>query len=179
MNRLFSFISIAALGTLSATASADMYKSGGGSLYAGGNYTFVDVEGDGFDADLGTLSAKVGGYVTPILGLEARAGFGVADEDLGFGNDLSVNSFFGGYATINAVNESPVTPYGILGFTRYELEVDGPLGSAKEDDSDLSYGVGVNIALSEELSGNLEYMRYADKDDVTVDGIGLGLTVHF
>lgn len=72
-----------------------------------------------------------------------------------------------------------MTPYGIIGFTRYELELDGPAGSAKDDDSDLSYGVGVNIALSEEMSGNLEYMRYADKDDVTVDGIGLGLTVHF
>ena len=179
MNRISAFIAIATLGAVSGTAAADMYKTGGGSLYAGGNYTFVDVEDDGFEADLGTLSAKVGGYVTPIFGLEARAGFGAADENVGFGTDLSVNSFFGGYATINAVNESPVTPYGIIGFTRYELELDGPAGSTKDDDSDLSFGAGVNIALSEELSGNVEYMRYADKDGATVDGIGLGLTVHF
>jgi hypothetical protein len=74
--------------------------------YAGGNYTFVDIDVGSADADLGTLSAKVGGYVTPLLGFEARAGFG-------------------GYATINAVNQSAVTPYGIIGFTRYELEPDG------------------------------------------------------
>ncbi len=156
-----------------------MYKTGGGSLYAGGNYTFVNVDNGSVDADLGTLSAKIGGNVTSLIGLEARAGFGVDDERVGPGTDLSVNSFFGGYATINAANESPVTPYGIIGFTRYELERDGPTGSFKDDDSDLSFGAGVNIALSEEVSGNVEYMRYADKDDVTVDGIGLGLTVHF
>ena len=77
------------------------------------------------------------------------------------------------------VNESPVTPYGILGFTRYELEVDNVLGSSSEDESDLSYGIGVNVAINDALSGNLEYMRYFDKDDVTIDGIGLGLTVRF
>jgi len=179
MNRIPAFIAIATLGTLSVTATADMYKTGGGSLYAGGNYTFVDIDGDGFDADVGTLSAKVGGYVTPYFGLEARAGFGVADEDVGFSTDLSVNSFFGGYATINAVNESPVTPYGIIGFTRYELELDGPGISEKDDETDLSFGAGVNVAITEELSGNLEYMRYVDTDDATVDGIGLGLTLHF
>lgn len=179
MNRISAFVALTTLGALSATASADVYKSGGGSLYAGGNYTFVDFEEGDLDGDLGTLSAKVGGYITPIFGLEARAGFGTADDDVGFDTDLSVNSFFGGYATINAVNESPVTPYGIIGFTRYELELDGPFGSEKEDESDLSYGAGVNIALSEELSGNVEYMRYVDKDDATVDGIGLGLTFHF
>lgn len=179
MNRISAFIAIATLGTLSSTATADIYKTGGGSLYAGGNYTFVDFDDDGFNADMGTLSGKVGGYVTPYFGLEARAGFGVADENVGFGTDLSVNSFFGGYATVNAVNESPVTPYGIIGFTRYELELDGPGGSVKDDESDLSFGAGVNLAITEELSGNLEYMRYVDKDDATVDGIGLGLTFHF
>ena len=55
MNRIPAFIAIATLGTLSVTATADMYKTGGGSLYAGGNYTFVDIDGDGFDADVGTL----------------------------------------------------------------------------------------------------------------------------
>jgi opacity protein-like surface antigen len=179
MNRIPAFIAIATLGTLSTTAAADMYKTGGGSLYAGDNYTFVDVDTGNADVDLGTLSAKVGGYVTPYFGLEARAGFGVADENVGFGTDLSVNSFFGGYATINAVNESPVTPYGIIGFTRYELELDGPGGSTKSDESDLSLGAGVNVAITEELSGNVEYMRYVDTSDAMVDGIGLGLTFHF
>lgn len=179
MKRIPAFIAAASLGVLSAPLAADMYKTGGGSLYAGGNYTFVDLDAGSDDADLGTLSGKVGGYVNPYFGLEARAGFGVTDDDVGFSSDLSVNSFFGGYATLNMVNESPVTPYGIIGFTRYELELDGPGISEKDDETDLSFGAGVNVAITEELSGNLEYMRYVDTDDATADGIGLGLTFHF
>jgi hypothetical protein len=41
MNRIPAFIAIATLGTLSTIAAADMYKTGGGSLYAGGNYTLL------------------------------------------------------------------------------------------------------------------------------------------
>lgn len=181
MNRTSGLIvAMSALGLAAAPAMADIYKTGGGSLYAGGNYTFVNADGNGVgDADLGTLSAKVGGHITPFFGLEARAGFGVDDDDVGGGVDVEANSFFGGYGTLNVVNESPFTPYGIIGFTRYELEVDGPLGSRDEDESGLSYGIGVNMAINDELSGNLEYMRYIDEDDLEIDGIGLGLTFNF
>jgi opacity protein-like surface antigen len=181
MKKTAVLIAVTAVLGISATpAIADLYKSGGGSLYAGANYTFVEVDGDGgSDADLGTLSGKVGGHITPYFGLEARAGFGVVDDDLGSGVDLEAGNFFGGYATLNVVNGSPFTPYGIVGFTRYELEVNGPLGSADEDESGLSYGIGVNMAINESLSGNLEFMRYLDEDDVTIDGIGLGLTLNF
>ncbi|WP_166254570.1 porin family protein [Marinobacter salicampi] len=179
MNRIPALIATVTLACASAPALADIYKSGGGSLYAGANYTFVDVDGDDLDADLGTLSGKVGAHVNPYFGVEARAGFGVVDEDINSTTELSVNSFFGAYGTLSVVNESPVTPYGILGFTRYELEVDNVLGSSTEDESDLSYGIGVNFAVNDALSANLEYMRYFDKDDVTIDGLGLGLTVSF
>lgn len=79
MNRVSALIlATTATSWAAAPAMADMYKSGGGNLYAGANYTFVDVDVDnGGDADLGTLSGKVGGYLTPYVGLEARAGFGV------------------------------------------------------------------------------------------------------
>ncbi|WP_166263837.1 porin family protein [Marinobacter caseinilyticus] len=173
-----AIMAISVLGVWAAPSYADMYKSSDVGLYAGGNYTFVNVDGNGFDADLGTLSGKVGANVTPFLGLEARAGFGV-DDDTQNGVELSADNFFGGYATLNLANESPATPYAIFGFTRYELEAQSFFGTVSDSESDFSYGLGVNLALSEELSGNIEYMRYFDKDDVTIDGIGLGLTVNF
>lgn len=179
--QLIALLTAGILGTtLSAPALADIYKSGGPSLYAGANYTFLNVDGaNGSDADVGAIVARVGGKVTPFFGLEARGGFGVTDDRIAPGTDLDLNSLFGGYATLNLDNESPATPYAILGFSRYEFEVSNSLGTAKDDDSDFSYGIGVDLDVTQELSANLEYMRYGDQDDVTLDGIAAGLTFRF
>lgn len=155
-----------------------MYKSGVGGVYTGLNYTFMSLDAGGEDADVGTLSAKAGVMATPFLGFEARGGFGV-DDDRVRGIDFSVDNFFGGYATFNIANESPITPYAVLGFTRVEVEAEGPFNTVKDDDSDVSYGVGLNMEFARNVSGNLEYMRYYDDDDVTVDGLGVGVQFNF
>lgn len=159
-------------------AHADMYRSSTGGLYAGANYSFLTLDDGTVDADVGMLSAKVGGLLTPYFGLEARGGFGVSDDRVA-GVDVELTSLFGGYATLNLANESPATPYLIFGMTRYEFEFSGPGGSLKDDDSDFSYGVGVDFALTRDLSANLEYMRYGEKDGIELSGIGLGLNVRF
>lgn len=166
------------LAAVSPAHADDMYKSGMGALYAGLNYSFFTLENDAADADVGTLSAKVGALATPYFGVEARAGFGVDDDRVG-GVDYSLDNFFGGYATLNLANETPATPYVIFGFTRVELEAEGPFITRSDDESDFSYGVGVNIEMAPQVSGNLEYMRYYDKDDVTIDGLGVGVTFNF
>lgn len=166
---------LAAAGTVSAQ---DMYKSGVGGLYTGLNYTFMNLESGNADADVGTLSAKVGVMATPFLGIEARGGFGVDDDRIG-GVDYSLDNFFGGYATFNLVNESPITPYAVLGFTRVEIEADSPFGTATEDETDVSYGIGMNMEFAPNLSGNLEYMRYYEDSDVEIDGLGVGIQFNF
>lgn len=166
---------LAAAGTAHAQ---DMYKSGVGGLYSGLNYSFVSLDNGNAEADVGTLSAKVGVMATPFLGIEARGGFGVDDDRIG-GVDYSLDNFFGGYATFNLANESPLTPYAILGFTRVEVEAESAFGSATEDDSDVSYGIGMNVEFAPNLSGNLEYMRYYEDGNTEIDGLGVGLQFNF
>ncbi|AOY87692.1 hypothetical protein BKP64_05630 [Marinobacter salinus] len=166
---------LVAAGSVSAQ---DMYKSGVGGLYTGLNYTFVNLDAGAEDADVGTLSAKVGVMATPFLGVEARGGFGVDDDRIG-SVDYSLDNFFGGYATFNLKNQSPITPYAILGFTRVEVEAQSFLGTATEDETDVSYGLGLNMEVAPNVSGNLEYMRYYDDEDVTVDGLGVGVQFNF
>ncbi|PSF11417.1 porin family protein [Marinobacter shengliensis] len=174
-NLLLASVASAGIAVAGTASAQDMYKSGVGSLYAGLNYTFMDVDFDGFaSADVGTLSGKVGVMANEFLGIEARAGFGV-DDDRVFGQKAKLDNFFGGYATINMANQSPVTPYAVVGFTRIEAEI----GPQSDDDSDFSYGAGVNFKFAQNLSGNLEYMRYYDDSNVTVDGIGLGIQMNF
>lgn len=173
-NVLLATVATAGIAFAGSAAAQDMYKSGVGGLYAGLNYTFMDLDFDGPSADVGTLSGKVGVMANEFLGIEARAGFGVDDDRIA-GNKVELNSFFGGYATLNMVNQSPVTPYAVLGFTR----VEATFGPVKDDDSDFSYGAGVNFQFAQNLSGNLEYMRYYDDSNITVDGIGLGVQMNF
>lgn len=156
----------------------DIYKSSGGGAFAGLNYTFVNLDVGPGDADVGTLSAKGGVMFTPFLGFEARAGFGLDEDRVGV-FDYSLDNFYGAYGTFNLANETPLTPYAVIGFTRVEIEADGPFNTFTEDESDVSYGVGLNVDFASYLSGNLEYMRYYDDDDVTVDGLGLGIQFTF
>lgn len=177
-SRSLAVVLASGLFAVSAANAQDMYKSGVGGVYTGLNYTFMNLDAGGEDADVGTLSAKAGVMATPFLGFEARGGFGV-DDDRVRGIDYSVDNFFGGYATFNIANESPITPYAVLGFTRVEVEAEGPFNTVTDDESDVSYGVGLNMEFARNVSGNLEYMRYYDDDDVTVDGLGVGVQFNF
>ncbi|WP_372981453.1 outer membrane beta-barrel protein [Marinobacter sediminum] len=177
-SRSLAVVLASGLFAASAANAQDIYKSGVGGVYTGLNYTFMNLDAGGEDADVGTLSAKAGVMATPFLGFEARGGFGV-DDDRVRGIDYSVDNFFGGYATFNIANESPITPYAVLGFTRVEVEAEGPFNTVTDDESDVSYGVGLNMAFARNVSGNLEYMRYYDDDDVTVDGLGVGVQFNF
>lgn len=180
MKHIRSLIVVFTTGLVAAGSAGaqDMYKSGVGGLYTGLNYTFMNLDVGSQDADVGTLSAKVGVMATPFLGIEARGGFGVDDDRIGFA-DYSLDNFFGGYATFNLANESPMTPYAILGFTRVEVEADFPTATVTEDETDVSYGIGLNMEFAPNVSGNLEYMRYYDDRDVTVDGLGVGVQFNF
>ena len=101
------------------------------------------------------------------------------DDDRIGGVDYSLDNFFGGYATFNLANESPITPYAILGFTRVEIEASSFLGTATEDETDVSYGIGINMEFAPNLSGNLEYMRYYEDSNAEVDGLGVGIQFNF
>lgn len=171
-------LSAAALATTTPATAADIYKSGGAGVYGGLNYTFFNIDSGHADADVGALAAKVGVLATPFFGVEARGGFGVDDDRVGSA-DVSLDNYFGGYATLNLANDSPATPYAIFGLTRVEIEREGLLTTTTEDESDFSYGLGVNVEMAPQVSGNIEYMRYFDKNDTTVDGLGLGVTVQF
>lgn len=154
--------------------------------YVGANYVFVNYEEEGFpEFDLGALVGKAGLKINPYLAAEVRLGTGVADDSISGGGatlDLDLDYLVGGYLVAGIPNETAVYPYGVVGVTKGELTatLSGNLiGSASESDSDISFGVGANFAVNEEILLNAEYMQYLDKDGVEISGVGLGITVLF
>lgn len=156
--------------------------------YFGGNYVFLTYEEDGIDEDfdLGALVGKAGVNVNPYLAAELRVGFGVKDYSIsgnGVTAELEVDYLVGGYIVAGIPNSSPIYPYAVLGATKAELTATvrafGESASVSDSDSDVSYGVGANFAVNEQVSLNAEYMSYLDKDSVKISGISIGGAVRF
>lgn len=156
--------------------------------YLGANYVFATYEEDGFseDFDLGVLMGKAGAKFNPYFAAELRAGIGVADESIsanGATAKLELDYLIGGYGVLGLPNESPVYPYVVIGYTKGEItaSASGPGGyaSISESETDISYGIGANFAVTDEFQVNTEYMSYFDKDGVEISGISVGATLLF
>jgi len=156
--------------------------------YVGANYAFLTYEEDDIpeDFDLGALVAKAGAKFNPYLAAEIRVGVGVDDyseSGNGVSIELELDYLVGAYAIAGIPNETPIYPYAVLGVTKGELTASvsafGESASVSESESDLSYGVGANIAINDEFSINAEYMNYLDKDGAEISGVSVGLVVLF
>ena len=174
-----SALLVAAIALLAINSSvvADPYKSRSG-VYAGVQYNFVSID-DGWD-QLGveTLSGKIGVQPHPLLGLEGRLGYSTDDRRLR-GVDYALDNTVGAYVTLNLANKSPITPYFLLGASHVEITATSIAGTTTEEDSDFSFGAGLDVEFTRGVSGNIEYLQYYDNGTTIIDGMGLGVTFRF
>lgn len=147
--------------------------------YVGADYLFLNVDTPFSDADLGVVYGRAGVELSDFIALEVRLGTGVADDDIDVpfvgAIDVELTYLYGFYFVSSWANETIVTPYILLGYTEAELEFDG----VAEDDSDISFGFGLDVEINESLSFNAEYSSYYDADNVELTGLALGLSYSF
>jgi len=194
-SRLFIFLAL----LLSKNVFADWYVGG---VYS---YAMVDVPGSFFaapaplppepvsaeDEFLNTLGSeefnpsavvlKAGYELLPFVAVELRLGTGITSgkrESFDIKREIEAGALYGGYLKLQTGHKE-FNPYIMVGYTSLELDVNGPVVSGDGDDEDISYGIGVETALSEKLYLNLEYMQYYDKDDITARAIGIGLIARY
>ena len=152
--------------------------------YVGGNFAFVEYSIDGLDDDasLTAIYGRLGTEFNENFSGEIRLGIGVGDDDvnvLGTPVTVELNSLYGAYVRGGVPVSEQFFPYAVLGYTRGEAEASGPGGSIDESDSDVSFGVGADIAFSDQLSLNIEYMNWYDKDGAELSGFTFGLVSKF
>lgn len=166
MKTFNSLLAASLLASASSLALAD--------LYAGVDYSFIEAE----EVDLGAVAFKGGYQINDWAAVEARVGFGVDDDRIG-GVKAELNNVYGAYFVAGLPNDTIVFPYIIGGYTRGEIEVAFGGSSTKADDSDFSFGFGARLDMTDRLSANLEFMRYAETNDIEFDGVNLGVIFKF
>lgn len=155
-----------------------------GKTYAGVQYAIGTYNEDGFEEINPTaLIGRYGKYINDGFSLEGRFGIGLQDDSINiFGTDVSLklDTLFGiygvGHVSINATS----SVYGLIGFTQAEATVSAPgFTSESDDESGLSFGVGANISVGNDVALNIEYTQYLNKSDFDLSAIGIGATFSF
>lgn len=167
---------------LSASAVANPAQS---SFYGGISYSKVDVSDGDVSLDLPVLSGRLGGFINENISLEARFGVGAGDDSFYVGPPLDgdvtveVSRMLGFYARIGGYIDRNIYPYFIIGHTSVDYDFKFAGMTDSEDDSDTSFGLGVDLMTGQQLIINAEYLQLLDADGVEADGLSIGATFRF
>jgi hypothetical protein len=147
----------------------------GADTYIGLQFGVSDISADDFSGDLdfdyGLL--QLGVWASEDASLEFRTGAGSGD-DTSDGIDFELENVYGLYGLYHYHLGEIASVYGALGVSRVTLKASIPGDSHQESEDGLSYGVGAKLSVF-----TLEYMRYLDTTDITVDAVSLGVQYTF
>lgn len=161
---LFGLVAVGACGLV----QADM------TPYAGIQYGYTDFKRGDASTSLDSLVVRGGMRFTELLSAEARVSTGI-----GSGSDDGVkikNRYnYGAYGVVTLPLGNEFTPYAIGGYTYARSEI----GNSRQRDDGASYGAGVDWALDDMMSLNVEVMRTVRNDFTKQTVVGLGVKYHF
>jgi len=148
-----------------------------GETYVGIQYSQLNYDDEDFpeEAEPTALIGRYGYFFNDNFSVESRLGFGLGDDTLDFGGDvdIEVEKIYGMYGLYHLRNND-VSFYGVLGLSKGELTSKGFGISESDDESGLSYGIGVDIK-----SFSIEYMMYLDEDMFETSAIAMGYVYEF
>lgn len=140
----------------------------------------VPVIGLRASASPGMVRGLVGLQITDNLALEALGGFDAGrsvytNRSTGVRSSGKVDQLYGLYVSPR-IGLGPVELFGRVGLARTKISFQG-LGSG--DDRKLSYGGGLRLMPTINLSLSVDYMNYLDSGGASVNGYSLNLGLRF
>lgn len=188
LTQSISLLTLTCLATFSAHTYAEQNQGYYGIGYHMGSYEKNGVP----EADIGAIAFRAGGYLNQVIALEARLALGITDDtvranaqNLGLGTSLDANVDIDLDTALSVFVKAdvPVTPfvnaYGLLGFTRAEIEASTGGLKTSESETGLSYGLGMEGEISRHTSLSIEYVLLLDEDDFEYTAINIGITARF
>ena len=185
MKRIISAISIAILAS-SALADTPTESTTGPKLYVGASMGSLKLKEDDFNTyepDFPYLMFLAGAHFNQYLDGEIRIGKGlIEDSTTAFGGatiETELDYIAGAYLKLGAGEK--LHPYIMAGYSKAELTLTASNGvnsaSVSEGESDVAYGLGLDIRLTDRAAFNIECASYYDKDDTSLVGCGIGLAL--
>jgi opacity protein-like surface antigen len=159
-----------------------------GKNYIGVGVSQLNYDESPISTNHSALTLKFGHEINEFLAVEGRASLSpdevkVEDDEVGefnFEIDYLVGMYFRGNLVIGG--NPRVRAYGMLGFTRGKFSASTSGGSNSDSETDLGYGIGIELYGNEDNAISLEFMRALDVDDeyeFTVDSITVGYIHRF
>lgn len=172
-------IAIAAATFTLATTSAVANSAGSGYVGALASHYTYDVEGVD-DINPTGLTLRGGYFLTDNVAVEGRLGTGLSEDTVSGTNvDAELDQLMGVYVTGYLPVNEVFSFYGLLGFSYAEATLSNRFTSISDDDDGFSYGAGVQVNFTPQVSGQLEYVSYLDKSDYSLSAASIGLSYHF
>ena len=153
------------------------------NTYGGIQYAMGSYNQDNFgEVNPTALIARFGSYVNNNVSIEGRLGIGLQDDSVNFlGTNISIelDALLGVYGAAHASINQNSDVYALIGFSRAEATVSALGYSASSDDTGLSFGVGANLGVGNNVSLNIEYVQYLNKSDFDFSALAFGAVFGF
>lgn len=141
-------------------------------------------EGDSFSMQ--GLMVRAAYEISPAFSVEGHLGTTDKDEQTTFGGtvpvSLRVNALGGVFAKYSWIYSQRIgwaRFYGLLGASFVDVEAKGQGTTANDSETGLSYGVGLDLFGSDRTAIVLEWVRYLDQSDYTIDTPMIGVVRRF
>ncbi len=175
LKQSISLLTLTCLAALSTQAYAEQAQGYYGIGYHMGSYKNTGVP----EANPGAIAFRAGSYLNQLISIDVRLALGITDDTVGVNTDVELDSAL----SVFIKGDIPVTPfvnaYGLLGFTRGEIETSTGSLTASEDETGLSYGLGIEGEINRRTSLSAEYVMYLDENAFEYTGINVGITTRF
>lgn len=154
---------------------------------SGGNYTYENSENG--SADLKAISLVGGHFIADRWAIEVEAGTGFEDDAIDSFNNVSpgtavnleLDQYFSSYLMRHFSTGEKSSIYIKGGVSRVSMTAMSDGLSRDEDFSEngLSYGIGLQAHPSNKMGITLEYGQIADKGEIQLDALTIGISSRF
>ncbi|WP_028116572.1 porin family protein [Ferrimonas senticii] len=131
--------------------------------------------------DFQSFSVFGGFELTDFLAAEFRAGVGDDDTYIDVESKKSeaieLNYYIGAYLKPQVKMDNGFTPYVMFGVTRVQYDI--PNEPSLDNETGLSYGVGISYSITENIAIGLEFMSMLERDEAELNSTSIGLSYTF